>query len=215
MDDPAFWSRVQDAYHAHSLIWDLFSDGPDRERDFLFRQEAHQGLPAFLTVSERPPSSRNGTWTVESKPYAPVLREGVRLGFALRANPVRTVQDAAGRHHRHDVVMDAKRRFSEAAPGQPRPPQPEFVREAGLAWLAGRAEKNGFTFAPGEVTVDGYAQLRLNKERGTAPIRLSTIEFGGLLTVTDPERFQAALASGIGPAKGFGCGLLLVRPAQV
>ena len=213
MDDPAFWARVQDAYHAHSLIWDLFSDGPERERDFLFRQEEHRGLPGFLTVASRAPSSRNGTWVVETKPYDPVLREGMRLGFALRANPVRTAKNEKGQRVRHDVVMDAKWRLKTTDPDRPLPPQPALVREAGLAWLAARAEKHGFDFSQGEVTADGYARLRLVKNGGGPPIRLSTIEFGGLLTVTDPDRFGAALLSGIGAAKGFGCGLLLVRPA--
>ena len=32
-----------------------------------------------------------------------------------------------------------------------------------------------------------------------------------VLTVSDPLAFAVALAGGIGPAKAFGCGLLLVR----
>lgn len=211
-EDPAFWRRVRDAYDAHSLIWDLFSDGPERDRDFLFRQEEHRGLPGFLTVSSRPPSSRNGTWVVETKPYDPALREGMRLGFALRANPVRTVQDEQRRHHRHDVVMDAKWRL-RGDPLERPPSQPEIVQEAGSAWLAGRAPTHGFTFARGEISAEAYTQHRFFKAGSSNPIRLSTIDFSGLLTVTDPERFRAALASGVGPAKGFGCGLLLVRPA--
>ena len=39
----------------------------------------------------------------------------------------------------------------------------------------------------------------------------STLDFSGLLTVTAPEKFLSALYGGIGPAKGFGCGLLLVK----
>lgn len=210
-EDSTFWQRVQDAYHAHSLIWDLFSDGPERERDFLFRQEEFHGLPGFLTVSRRPPSSRNGTWLVETKPYNPVLREGMQLGFALRANPIRTVQDEHRRHHRHDVVMNAKRRLGEN-PSERKPSLPEIVQEAGVAWLASRSEPYGFTFSPGEVSADGYTRLRLVKGGSPALIQLSTIDFSGRLTVRDPERFRAALEGGIGPAKGFGCGLLLVRP---
>lgn len=42
-------------------------------------------------------------------------------------------------------------------------------------------------------------------------ISLSTVEFSGALTVTEPDAFNRALLRGIGHAKGFGCGLLLVR----
>jgi CRISPR system Cascade subunit CasE len=36
------------------------------------------------------------------------------------------------------------------------------------------------------------------------------VEFDGVLKVTDSEAFGRALSSGIGPAKGFGFGLLSV-----
>lgn len=42
-------------------------------------------------------------------------------------------------------------------------------------------------------------------------ISLSTLDFEGELSVTDPGIFLSALFKGIGPAKAFGCGLMLVR----
>ena len=48
-----FWEHVDSAYHMHSLIWDLFTDGPERKRDFIYRQDAVHGLPAFFCVSDR------------------------------------------------------------------------------------------------------------------------------------------------------------------
>jgi CRISPR system Cascade subunit CasE len=44
-------------------------------------------------------------------------------------------------------------------------------------------------------------------------IRYSTIDFQGVLNVTDSEKFQAVLFKGIGKAKAFGCGLMLVKRA--
>jgi len=38
-----------------------------------------------------------------------------------------------------------------------------------------------------------------------------TVRFDGLLRITDPDAFRATLIRGIGPAKAFGCGLMLVR----
>jgi len=55
--------------------------------------------------------------------------------------------------------------------------------------------------------VDGYAQHR--GKRGQ--ISISTVDFAGQLTVTDPVALKQALFDGIGHAKAFGCGLLLVR----
>jgi CRISPR system Cascade subunit CasE len=42
-------------------------------------------------------------------------------------------------------------------------------------------------------------------------IRFSAVDFSGELLVTDPKLFQQALFDGLGHAKAFGCGLLLVR----
>lgn len=41
--------------------------------------------------------------------------------------------------------------------------------------------------------------------------KLLTATFEGLLRVADPEALRQLLKKGIGPAKAFGCGLLLVR----
>ena len=38
------------------------------------------------------------------------------------------------------------------------------------------------------------------------------VEFAGVLRVVDRERFAAAFYSGIGSAKGFGYGLLMLQP---
>jgi CRISPR system Cascade subunit CasE len=40
------------------------------------------------------------------------------------------------------------------------------------------------------------------------------LDFEGVLEVTDPVRFLAALANGFGRARAFGCGLMLIRRAR-
>jgi CRISPR system Cascade subunit CasE len=37
------------------------------------------------------------------------------------------------------------------------------------------------------------------------------VDFEGTIEITDPGIFVEALFTGIGPAKAFGCGLMLVR----
>lgn len=204
-----FWQHVDGGYAMHSLIWDLFTDGPERARDFIYRQDLVEGLPAFYSVSERAPNDRAGVWSVETKPYSPIIHEGQRLSFVLRANPVRTKRDEKNKQHRHDVVMEAKTRLNEEQ--SVRPPDTEIVQQAGFVWLAVRAEGYGFSVHDREVRADGYAQLNFVKPKGGKPIRLSTIDFTGLLTVTEPAKFTELLCRGIGPAKGFGCGMMMVR----
>ena len=42
----------------------------------------------------------------------------------------------------------------------------------------------------------------------------STVDYQGVLTVTDPIRFHEAFTRGIGSAKAFGFGLLVIAPLQ-
>ena len=211
-DEKEFWNHIGGAYKLHSLVWDLFTDGPERDRDFIYRQDLVGGLPAFYCVSAREPNDRCGVWHVETKPYAPVIKKDQRLAFMLRANPIRTKRDDQKKQHRHDVVMEAKTLLKQRQ--EPYPPEPEIVQQAGFVWLATKGESNGFSLCEGEVRADGYTQHRFVKPKGKHAVTLSTIEFNGLLTVTDPALFVPALFHGLGPAKGFGCGLMMVRPVR-
>lgn len=191
-----------DGYRLHQTLWKLFPESP--QRDFLYRSIEQPGLPGFYLVSQREPQCADGLWAVQSKPYRPRLQPGQRLAFSLLANPVITRRDAqTGRAARHDVLMDAKKQ-------QPELHIAELQQAVGEQWLGKRAEQHGFALQ--QTRVAGYRQHRLNG-RGKRAIRYSTLEFEGLLEVLDPERLLHTLGQGIGPAKGFGCGLLLVRPA--
>ena len=204
-----FWEHVDSAYHMHSLIWDLFTDGPERKRDFIYRQDEVHGIPAFFCISDRVPNDRKGIWIVEPKPYAPVMKKDQVFSFVLRANPVRAKRDDEHKQHRHDVVMEAKTSLKEKQGVLPR--EADIVQEAGFVWLAQKGEANGFSIRGEDIRADGYLQHRFKKTKGNHEIRISTIDFTGLLTVTDPDAFIRALFAGIGPAKGFGCGMMMIK----
>lgn len=126
---------------------------------------------------------------------------------------------------KHDVVMLRKLGQRHLPDGE-REPEPVLVRRAGLDWLRrqakgdGRQNKGaGFSFLDEEVQADGYRQHRVARRspgRRWQDMTFSTIEFSGLLEITDPalmiERLWAGSSPGLGSARGFGCGLMLVRP---
>lgn len=218
-DDPS--ERCQTA---HRLLWTLFADDPDRRRDFLWREErpgrGTSGRGGFLVLSEREPVDAHGLFDMDPpKAWAPVLAEGDRLAFSLRANPVVTRKDGDGRAKRHDVVMD---RLRAVAADQRAELRDTAMREAGRAWLDRQAGEHGFAVLVEEVgeteekspllRIDGYEQLRIAR-RGEMPARLSVLEFDGVLEVADSDRFLAALHHGFGKAKAWGCGLMLIRRA--
>jgi CRISPR system Cascade subunit CasE len=204
----------------HKLVWTLFADSPGRERDFLWRE----GRPGdFYVLSRRPPDDRHGLFELDApKPFAPVLREGDRLAFALRANATVSRGGAPGvRGKRCDVVMDA----IHATPrGERAEARRDAIIEAGLGWIARQGEKSGFILPRGEpslregaesvdrdqsVRVMGYRTLRIS--HGRVPAQLGILDFEGVLEVREPEVFVSALTGGFGRAKAFGCGLMLVR----
>mgnify|MGYP000872923788 CR=1 FL=1 len=196
---------LRSEYGLHQAIWDLFSDGPDRRRDFLYHVESRTGPPAVLTLSARPPQPFGSGWRVETKPYEPKFSGGSRFSFLLRANPVRTREG-----QRHDVVMDEKHRLRQSISAKESlPTESELVQSTCSDWLMRRAPGLGFRLLTARA--DAYRQVELQRPR-SAPIRFSTVDITGALEVIDPPTFLTkALTDGIGPAKGFGCGLLLLR----
>jgi len=191
----------------HHLLWSLFADSPERKRDFLWREDAPG---RFMTLSARMPVDGHGLFHVEGKPFAPELREGDRLRFALRANPVIARAGARGeRGTRDDVVMHA---LHGVAPGERAAARETIIPEAGRAWLARQGERHGF--APqGEVAVDGYETMRMPRPGAGKPVQFGRLDFDGVLVVRDPTAFLAQLAQGFGRARAFGCGLMLIRRA--
>ena len=193
----------------HRLVWSLFTDGPERKRDFLWR-EMDDGV--FLILSERPPEDSHGLFEIdEPKLFAPEIRPGDRLGFSLRANPVvRRRSSTDRRSTRHDVVMDALRRNSHESRAEGRFAE---IQEAGFAWLARQADKAGFIVRRADVRIDGYRQHRIGRRNGATPMRFSSLDFDGIMEVRDPDVLRMTIAKGFGPAKAYGCGLMLIRRA--
>lgn len=185
------------AYGFHRLLWSLYSDSEDRRRDFVFRHEGGAEQRTLLVVSARSPVSVPAGVQVVSKEYQPALSAGETLRFAVRVNP--TVR-AKANGKRHDVVMHAR---SQAGG------RDVAVEEKIVEWLRAREISVGCKFHERAIVVDGYYQERFRK-KGHA-VAVSVCDVQGLLTVTDSVRFTQSLYSGIGTAKAFGCGLILVR----
>ena len=189
---------------AHRLVWSLMSDDADRTRDFLWREE-QQGT--FLILAPRP-ALDGRLFDVQSKLWKPNLQTGDRLGFLLRANP--TVSRSAGaglRGKRLDVVWDALRHIPL---GERAGVRREVLVDAGREWLIRQGARAGFVPDPESLRVDGYDTVRI--PRGDSkPVEFGRLEFEGVLEVTDPAVFLAAVIGGFGRARAFGCGLMLLR----
>lgn len=118
------------------------------------------------------------------------LAPGERWAFRLLANPVHNVKpDDGGRGKRVGHVTVAQQ----------------------TGWFLRQAARYGFVVPSGaldepDVAVRGRRTLRFDRRGRT--VTLSTAVFEGTLRVDDPVALRTALVEGIGPAKGYGCGLL-------
>ena len=191
-------------YRVHQRLLMAFPDG--KSERLLFRIEAGRTPPRIIVQSSLPadwdrafldhPVLLGRTEQKEASP-APLL--GQRLRFAVRANP--TVRLSRER----EVDENGKRGLG---------PRVGLLKEKDQrTWLARKGEVGGFRPLAFEVRPAGQSTFAAGAggDRRTQT-HLST-DFEGYLEVTSPEQFGETLSSGIGSAKGFGFGLLLVAPS--
>lgn len=209
------WRTFTSPYAVHQAVWRLFPREKGGERDFLYRIDTVDGRPQVWTLSAREPQ-RSELWRPEVKPISPVLAAGDLLEVAVRVNPVVTRAK-----QRHDVVMDLKKRlgYKDLDPAE-RPTSAELVQQGLSEWIVPRAEKAGFRVK--RLIAEGYRQESFAdpKQAGRKAegkkheVALGLCDLDLMVEVVDPEAFLATWRQGLGPAKGFGCGLMLLKRAR-
>lgn len=211
-------SDLADPYQMHATLCRVFTppETPCPPGALLWRLEPEtdaQGRPRVLIQSRTGPDwfrLRDPDWLAGADPGVDLVRalsldslaSGQSFRFRLRANPCKTTQGK-----RTGLV------------------QPDAQR----VWLMRKGEQHGFalrrTKTPGEaelaVSLGGrsYPNVRLSQDQillgrrhDSTAIRVFSVLFDGLLTVSDAGKFRAAIASGIGHGKVMGLGLLSVAP---
>lgn len=149
------------------------------------------GKPDLTHLVESVGRPEYGWQTRDYGPFLDRLAGGERWAFRLRANPVHNQRDLAG--------GGRGKRFAHV------------TVEQQARWFLGRAERCGFgvldSSAGGPDLVVGSRRVLRFDRRGHT-VTLGTAVFEGTLRISDPAALRAALVGGIGPAKGYGCGLL-------
>ncbi|MGH3757663.1 type I-E CRISPR-associated protein Cas6/Cse3/CasE [Actinophytocola sp.] len=160
----------------------------------LYVVSAHQPDLTHLVETAGWPATH--TW--DTCPYNRLLDQlnpGDQWAFRLTANPVhsRRKTDTATRSQRFGHITVAQQ----------------------TSWLLDRAGRNGFTIPEAhgkepDVAIQARRVWKFTRQGRT--VTLATAVFEGRLEVTDPTALRHALTHGIGPAKGYGCGLLTLAP---
>lgn len=203
--EPFVRDRALNAYNIHREVWKLFPDRPDAPRDFVY--SVLDGGRTIYCVSETEPVSGDGRWIVETKPYDPMIGEGEFFRFYACVNPT-VANSNTGKHQRHDVIMDLKRRVRESGDDMS---MAEMEHEAMRSWMDRKGALNGFEIPfPDDMLVHSYERHESYKA-GVHKITFSSVVVEGILRVTDVEPFRNMLFRGLGSAKGFGCGMVMIK----
>lgn len=204
---------LSDPYQLHSTLCRAFSP-PDKkcpEGEFLWRLEPETdpaGYPRIIVQSKAMPdwaavgvqewlANTDSAIDLNARLKLDSLKAGQRFRFRLRANPC--------------VTRDGKRL------GLLRSDEQEV-------WLERKGGQHGFSLpklasfdfseAPQEridVRISQEQMLRGKQHTGNG-IRIYSVLYDGMLMVTEPDDFRAALQTGIGHGKAMGLGLLSVVP---
>lgn len=182
------------------ILWRLDQSG---QGESLWLYVVSPERPDFTAIEEQAGWPMNGSW--QTRDYSPLLQRiavGQKWQFRLRANPVRKVSVDRGRNPRPSLIGKNEGEVTVAYQ---------------MKWLITRAKRNGFALLENAMTPGVpdclISQRRLEHfRRKGATVTLRTCEFDGTLEVIDSEAFRSLLVSGIGRARGFGCGLLTVAP---
>lgn len=166
----------------------------------LFRLDTHDdGALTILVQSRTEPD-----WSVVRSGYllqVPQVKQrkmsleaGDTLFFRLRANPTKRLSAGKGNTGKRVGIYD---------------------EEGQLGWLTRKGEQHGFCVLHAQVSRDGKIKDAdaIHRDVVTHKLELLSVQFDGILQVTDPGKLIAAVESGIGSGKGFGFGLLSLAPA--
>ncbi|MGC5236920.1 type I-E CRISPR-associated protein Cas6/Cse3/CasE [Streptomyces albogriseolus] len=210
------------------VLWRLDSNTPHRA-DILVLTESRPSWTHLIDDAGWPGADGGAPLIADYTPLLERLARGREFGFRLIANPVQSVS----RLSRPSEQQAA--RLREGADNGTRTRGFRVAHRTAaqqLQWLIKRCERHGFVIpdaiatppAPGlqaedqdlpagpAVTIVSRDILRFRKRPDGPRVTLSTATFEGRLRVTDPDTLRATLLEGIGPAKGYGQGLLTLAP---
>ena len=85
------------------------------------------------------------------------------------------------------------------------------AEETWVDWLEARAPRLGVSLVRAACIASRAPPLVVPRE-SAPPARMPVVDFEGEFEVREPERLRKACLEGVGGARAFGCGLLLLKP---
>ena len=163
----------------------------------LWRLDYYGGCLYMIAISKERPDFTSFTpqfcadgESVEIKDYISFLsslKEGQRLRFRFKGNPVHSVPEEKGLRGKVYAHVTSHHKNE---------------------WMLKKSISNGFLLTEGRFDMVETGQMRFFRE--SKPVILTYAIFEGELVISEIEVFLKALTQGIGRAKAYGCGLMTV-----
>ena len=211
--------HIFDNYAWHKKIWDCFPGMPDSERTFLTRIDPLEAAFRVWVLADTklvcPKWCPAEDFAINE--ISPTFLSHRHYAFDVRANPVKSLvqRDASGQPL---LKSNGKRKSGKRVALV----NPDELR----AWLIRKGEvrcqdKNSGEDVPGGFRIVEERPLEISpmveshfRKKGESAYH-GGVQFRGTLEVTDSEHFIKTYHAGIGSAKGFGFGLLLLAPINL
>lgn len=189
---------LRDCYDWHQAVWKAFPGHDGEQRKFLTRLDQRREGFRLLIVSAIQPvrpewcPADEKCW--DTKPVPETYFARARYAFQLCANPTKKIPKQLT-----DGTLTKNGRRA-----------PLVKREELVGWIDRKGVQCGFTVDEATLRTFSRGREYFNK-KGQRGLH-SAVEFQGVLSVTDPVKFHDAFKRGIGSAKAFGFGLLVIAP---
>ena len=191
---------VRDSYDWHQRLWHCFPGEPRAEAGFSDpHRHAGGSVSAVALVSEQTHLPRlvpAGEFCHQGN--CPLLSLSPALRLRLARNPVKCLvqRTELGKRKRHGKRVPLI--------------QPDELR----AWIDRKGQAGGFQIVADKPLEIGPVVKSHFRKKEQAACH-GGVQFRGVLEVTDPEKFTETYYAGVGSAKGFGFGLLLLAPVRL
>ena len=177
----------------HRRSMSLFAQADNAARaelDVLFRWDPTATPPRLLVQSARKPVEVLGARSLPINDIVDLIVPDAVLKLSVDLNAVRTVN----RTHNGSVKRTRER-----------------IPDGDLeTWTAALLERHGFADADLVVTQRNKEMFTRGDGERTRRVPLDVVRINGTARVVDTDLARAAVRSGIGKGRSFGCGLLMV-----
>lgn len=204
--ESAMQEKMVDSYVWHRSLWQCLPDDPEASRDFLSRVDQLEGKLRFWMISERKPMRPK--WCLpecyEIKEVSESLLEHRYYAFDVRVNPTR--RECLKRVDGQIIkgVNGKRKRGKRVA----------ITKQDDLKiWFERKADEGGFRLISEKPLELSPVIANHFKKKDHNGYHCGT-QFRGVLEVVDKEKFKETYTKGIGSAKGFGFGMLLIAPIK-